>query len=173
MAKAEKGDLIRIVKIEDQQGDYKVGDILEVAYVDEYSDDDDVTVTTNQCYLIDNEYEIHRKAGEEDSTECTVIEGVGPNADIVENENGAKQSHLPYRMDLIDAKALLKIAQVHKQGGDKYGDTNWHGISINDHINHALVHVYAHLADDDSDEHLAHAATRLIFALALHLRTQY
>lgn len=105
----------------------------------------------------------------EQAEQDTIVVGVGPDAPIVTNEVGAKQSHSPYRMDLIDAKALLKIAQVHKQGGDKYGDTNWRGISVNDHINHALVHVYAYLAGDTSDEHISHAATRLIFALALEL----
>lgn len=174
MAKAQKGDLIRITNpCEDDP--YKIGEIYEVISVDEVFDeyDSDVYVKDGNggellvCY---DEYEIHCKAGEEDAPKTEIIAGVGPDAPVVENEHGAKQSQSPYRMDLIDAKALLKIAQVHKQGGDKYGDTNWHNIPVSDHINHALVHVYAHLAEDTSDEHLAHAATRMIFALALHLR---
>lgn len=193
MAKAQVGDLIRIVEIGQLKvGKYNVGDILEVMEIHTYPKSD-VIITTNECYLHDHEYEIHRKAGEEDAATApakatlhsretvlpkhkaeamrdAVIAGVGPDAPVVENEHGAKQSQSPYRMDLIDAKALLKIAQVHKQGGDKYGDTNWHNIPVNDHINHALVHIYAHLAEDTSDEHLAHAATRMIFALALQLR---
>lgn len=61
MAKAQKGDLIRIVKNgEHVYGGYKIGDILEVADVDVY-EDRDVTVTSNRCFLYDDEYEIYRK----------------------------------------------------------------------------------------------------------------
>lgn len=175
MAKAQVGDLIRITNADASYG-YENGDIVEV--VSRWDDGDGVEIKSNRLdehdnfrpNVADHEYEIHRKAGEEDAPKTEVIAGVGPDAPVVENEHGAKQSQSPYRMDLIDAKALLKIAQVHKQGGDKYGDTNWHNIPVNDHINHALVHIYAHLAEDTSDEHLAHAATRMIFALALQLR---
>lgn len=171
MAKAQVGDLIRVIDKDVEVEAYKVGGIYEVA--GHYPEHNQIIVygIDGMCgYLEEHEYEIHRKAGEEDAPKTEVIAGVGPDAPVVENEHGAKQSQSPYRMDLIDAKALLKIAQVHKQGGDKYGDTNWHNIPVNDHINHALVHIYAHLAKDASDEHLAHAATRMIFALALHLR---
>jgi len=62
MAKAQKGDLIRIVKyVEHAYGGYKIGDILEVADVDVYGDEKDVTVTSDRCILYDDEYEIHRK----------------------------------------------------------------------------------------------------------------
>lgn len=167
MEKAQKGDLIRIISTEDTRGEYENGDILEVSR--RFAPFDDGVVATNSAQIFDSEYVIHRKAGEEDSDQDAIVSGVGPDAPTVTNEAGAKQSHSPYRMDLIDAKALLKIAQVHKQGGDKYGDTNWRGIPVNDHINHALVHIYAHLAGDTSDDHLSHAATRMIFALAQEL----
>src|SRR5690554_3123506 len=62
MAKAQKGDLIRIVKyVEHAYGGYKIGDILEVADVDVYGDEKDVTVTSDRCILYDDEYEIYRK----------------------------------------------------------------------------------------------------------------
>lgn len=70
MAKAEKGDLIRIVKAEPlYEGSYKVGDILEVY---EASESGSVVVTREnpygaRCGVVYHEYEIHRKAGEEDS----------------------------------------------------------------------------------------------------------
>ena len=166
MEKVQKGDLIRIVNAQPERTAYKNGDIFEVTHIDGDGAANFVDYFGVEAYATDTEYVVHRKAGEEDSE---VIAGVGPDAPIVTNEVGAKQSHSPYRMDLIDAKALLKIAQVHKQGGDKYGDTNWRGIPVNDHINHALVHIYAHLAGDTSDEHLPHAATRMIFALAQEL----
>lgn len=71
MAKAQKGDLIRVIALDDGNGNteafgenYKIGDILEVESIDSYADGD-VTTTANECYLYDHEYEIHRKAGEE------------------------------------------------------------------------------------------------------------
>lgn len=170
MAKAQVGDLIRITNALPGRVAYENGDIFEVTLIDDDGDANFIDKDGDCAYTTDFEYEIHRKAGEEDAPKSEIIAGVGPDAPVVENEHGAKQSQSPYRMDLIDAKALLKIAEVHKQGGDKYGDTNWHNIPVNDHINHALVHIYAHLAEDTSDEHLAHAATRMIFALALQLR---
>lgn len=94
-----------------------------------------------------------------------VIRGVSTSAPIITNEKGAKQSDSPYRLDLVDPKALLAIGAVLKEGAAKYGEENWRGIDLNDHINHALVHIYAYLAGDTSDDHIEHAATRMIFAL--------
>lgn len=97
------------------------------------------------------------------------VKGVSPDYPIITNEKGAKQSDSPYRLDLVDPKALLAIGEVLKQGAEKYGEDNWKGIDLNDHLNHALVHIYAHLAGDTSDDHIGHAATRMIFALSKKL----
>lgn len=94
-----------------------------------------------------------------------VIEGVGPDAPTVTNQNGGKQSSSPYRMDLLPPKALLEIAKVLKHGADKYGADNWRQIVVADHLNHALVHIHAFLAGDSQDDHLEHAACRMLFAL--------
>lgn len=96
----------------------------------------------------------------------TVNRNIGPDAPIVENENGARQSKLEYRFDLIDPHAAFILANILHTGAEKYGDTNWHNISVRDHLNHALVYIYAHLDNDTTDEHLAHAFTRLMFALS-------
>ena len=93
------------------------------------------------------------------------VKGVSPDAPVITNEKGAKQSDSPYRLDLVDPKALLAIGAVLKEGATKYGEDNWRGIDLNDHINHALVHIYAYLAGDNSDDHIEHATTRMIFAL--------
>jgi len=97
----------------------------------------------------------------------TTISGVGPDAPIETLANGAKQSSSPYRLDLIPPLALLDVASILKAGAEKYGENNWRGISIEDNINHALVHVYAYLSGDKQDNHLGHAACRLQFALEL------
>lgn len=104
--------------------------------------------------------------------ECTllprknaVIPGVSPNEPIIENEQGGKQSAVPYRMDLVPPKALLAVAHTLHDGAEKYGVDNWRKIGRHDHLNHALTHIYALLAGDTSDDHLLHAACRVMFAI--------
>lgn len=101
----------------------------------------------------------------------SAIVGVGPESPIVVNEVGARQSHIPYRCDLLPANAVLGIAAVLHAGAIKYGDANWRGITVRSHINHALTHLFAHLAGDTSDGHLAHATCRLLFAMELEPQT--
>ena len=42
----------------------------------------------------------------------TVIPGVGPDAPPTTNERGGKQSYSPYRFDLLDAQAMLRLAAI-------------------------------------------------------------
>ncbi|HMN11176.1 MAG TPA: DUF5664 domain-containing protein [Bellilinea sp.] len=86
---------------------------------------------------------------------------------MTENEQGGRQSHLPYRFDLIDAKALFRMAEICHSGAEKYGEWNWKKIGIDDNLNHAIAHIYAYLGGDQQDDHLGHAFTRLMFALTL------
>lgn len=98
------------------------------------------------------------------------VAGVGPDAPTETNERGASQSQVEYHFDSIDARALLELARVHAQGDTKYGRDNWRGIAERDHINHALIHLYAYLAGDTQDDHLAHALCRTEMALAIRLQ---
>jgi hypothetical protein len=93
------------------------------------------------------------------------IPGVGPDAPIATNAAGGKQSHSPYRCDLLPAKAVLAVAKILKYGADRYAPNNWRKIDRADHLNHATTHILAHLAGDTSDDHLEHAACRLLMAL--------
>ena len=95
------------------------------------------------------------------------IDGVGPEAPTTTNERGGKQSHVPYRMDLIDGPAQFAMAKVLAEGADKYGAYNWRNIDVRDHLNHLIIHAYAYLAGDTSDEHLAHAMCRAMMAQAV------
>lgn len=96
-----------------------------------------------------------------------LIEGVGPGAPTVVNEHGGKQSQVLYRFDLVDPIAIFEMTKVLKKGADKYGEDNWKNISIRDHLNHLLIHVYAYLAGDTQDDHLSHALCRAMMAVAL------
>jgi len=53
------------------------------------------------------------------------------------------------------------------KGAQRYEKDNWRGIDLDDHLNHALVHIYAHLAGDAQDDHLAHAFCRMMMAVAV------
>ena len=96
------------------------------------------------------------------------IFGVEPDAPVVENENGGKQSDTPYGFHLVPTSAIFDAAKVLKYGADKYGETfehrNYTKIDTVEHLNHAIQHIYAFLAGDTQDDHLGHAIVRLMFA---------
>jgi hypothetical protein len=97
---------------------------------------------------------------------AATIDGMAPNAPIQTNDKGARQSAIPFRCDLLPARAILAVSRVLKHGADTYPDPdNWRRIPRVDHVNHALAHLFAHGAGDDSGDHLEHATCRLLFAL--------
>lgn len=98
------------------------------------------------------------------------VEGVGPDAATETNEHGASQSTALYAFTSLDPHALFRVAGTAAAGDQKYGVDNWRGISERDHVNHALTHIYAHLAGDQTDDHLAHAACRMLMALAVQIQ---
>ncbi len=94
------------------------------------------------------------------------VPGVGPDAPTIITEKGGKHSDSPYRVDLLDPRAILKAAAVMKKGAEKYGEENWRGNSARTHVSHLLNHAFAWLAGDRSDDHLSHAVCRAIMACA-------
>jgi hypothetical protein len=92
--------------------------------------------------------------------------GLSQEAPVVTNEKGGKQSHLPYAFHLTDANAMMEIAKVFGQGAKKYARDNWRKISCEEHLNHAITHIFAALAGDKQDDHLSHAGARIVMALA-------
>lgn len=101
-----------------------------------------------------------------------IVKGVGKDEPIVVNGNGGGQSKVSYRFDLADPKAMFEMCKVLAIGAERYGDFNWRLIPIEDHINHLLIHAYAYLAGDKTDEHLSHMMCRALFAQAVVLQTQ-
>lgn len=98
-----------------------------------------------------------------------VIAGVNKDAEIITNAAGGKQSNSPSRLDLMPALATIAVGRVLKYGAERYAPNNWRKIDTQDHLNHVLVHIYAYLAGDTSDDHLEHAACRAMMALEKHL----
>ena len=102
------------------------------------------------------------------------IFGVTPDAPVITNEKGGKQSASPYAFELLPPYALFEAAKVARHGADKYGETfgdrNYTKIDSKSHLNHALQHIYAYLAGDTSDDHLSHALVRMLFAVDMDHR---
>ena len=102
-----------------------------------------------------------------------MVKGVGVDAEIVTDATtGAKQSAVSHRCDLLPPLATLHVAGILHGGSLKYGDWNWFKIPMSDNLNHALVHIFAFLAGDTSDDHLGHAACRMMMALERQLANE-
>lgn len=107
----------------------------------------------------------------------SVILGVQPDVPTETNAQGGKQSATPYAFHMLPPNAVFATAQVAKQGAEKYGETPWNRnykrISPEEHVNHAVQHLFAYLAGDESDDHLSHAILRAMFAYEVdHERNQ-
>lgn len=86
-------------------------------------------------------------------------------SEIETNKYGGKQSRLNRRYDLIPPIALEVAAAALHHGAVKYGENNWKQITTNEHVNHALNHLFEFLKGaDESEDHLAHALVRIMFA---------
>lgn len=94
------------------------------------------------------------------------IEEASPDPEMEVNQYGGKQSRLDGDFIQISPQFLLALANLAKQGGDKYGKFNWFQITTGEHLNHALTHIFEELSGDHSSEedHLLNAACRLMFA---------
>jgi hypothetical protein len=101
-----------------------------------------------------------------------ISQAVDPAVTTITNELGGSQSDIPVRFDLIDGKALFEMAKVLDSGARKYGEENWRLIPVNDHLNHLLMHTYAYLSGDKTDDHLSHILCRATFALGVSLNQE-
>ena len=99
------------------------------------------------------------------------INGMGQELEISTNESGGKQHSRPYRSEALPPKALLAVSHVRwaAHAVYHYDDDNYKLIPLTEHIGRAMTHIYAYLAGDVSNDHLAHAATRILFALEMEL----
>lgn len=104
----------------------------------------------------------------ETKSKGATVRGVDPDAPVVTNEKGGKQSDSPYAFHMIPVSSVLAAAEVCAYGAKKYGETignrNYTKIPTEEHINHAIAHMYAYLAGDRTDDHLGHAIVRTMFA---------
>lgn len=89
------------------------------------------------------------------------------------NSEGGMQSSTLGRFDLIPGESLVSLARVYGEGAKKYEENNWHKISEEDHINHALEHLAMYEMGRTDEPHLDHALCRLSMAVwARHNRKE-
>ncbi len=96
-----------------------------------------------------------------------VIPGVGDDAPMEVNQFGGRQSKMEYDFTQLDPLAMFQLAGILKRGSEKYGRDNWKRITTEEHLNHALQHIFAYLAGDRQDDHLGHAFCRLMMAIVV------
>ncbi len=85
-----------------------------------------------------------------------IEDAASPDIKTHTNEKGGSQSHIPVRFDLVDGKAMFAMSAVLHEGAEKYGEDNWRLIDVNAHLNHLIMHAYAYLADDRTDDSNGH-----------------
>lgn len=105
-----------------------------------------------------------------------ISKALAPDAPIVTNENGGKQSDTPYGFHLLPISSMFAVAELAATGAKKYGETfdkrNYTKIPAVDHANHAIQHLYAFLAGDKTDDHAVHAALRCLFVIDTKLKEE-
>lgn len=114
-----------------------------------------------------------------DKDDCRVVEGnedcekyncydcIRNIANFMTSDNEKTLLHIAIDcLEMNSIKQLTRTAKVLQYGASRYAPNNWRLIPQEEHINHALIHIIAHLAGDTQDEHLDHALCRLMMAYA-------
>lgn len=73
----------------------------------------------------------------------------------------------------INLSPLAIMGEVLKEGAEKYAPNNWRKIPEEEHLNHALIHLVAAYNEDKTDNHLAHAVTRLMMAFGTNISEDF